>query len=331
MLTDDHTIWPQNERFIPTVLAPFENPKVGAVTPAIEVIRHPHNMLTLSGFWAGFWNFLGCMWLERRHHEYKATIAIEGSITCVASRFACFRIEIYCSPEFRHEYMNELVPIWSWSTLSWNKKGNGIPFEHGDDKFYTRWLANHGWDVAIQAGPDSTMMTELGVFSKFPGQCVRWARSSWASNPRALFEDTAACKRFPYLTYSTVMYCFVRFSLFYEMALLALARSVLRDFGYGDWFRPIGFWTLLGFFYLMKVMKIWPHFGKKGYRDLLFVLFYILFGWANSPVRLYAAWTRLDNTWAVNVGTKKTSDKEATPLLKVTASQTNSEQNPKSA
>ncbi|KAF2272858.1 uncharacterized protein EI97DRAFT_384919 [Westerdykella ornata] len=249
---DDHSWWPASPKFLASMLAPFENPKVGGVGPVLEAINHEHPLSA-----KGFWNFMGCTYLLRRAHD----------------------------PKFKQEYLNEYICYGKVGRLA-----------AGDDKFHTRWLTNHGWDVAIQGGPESIMETELGEWPKFLGQCVRWNRSTYQSNPRALFTEGTSLRRFPYTSYSILIYSFFRFSFLYEVVLTALLWMALREAGAQDWLR-VAFAALMGWCTLMKFVKIWPHFRKYP-KDILYFPGYILFGWYCTFIKLYAIYTLRETYWA---------------------------------
>lgn len=225
------------------------------------------------------------MWLLRRAHEFIATTTIDEGLSCLSGRFAVFLSEIYGSAEFKQEYLNEYI--------CYGKVG---PLAAGDDKFHTRWLTNHGWDVAIQGGPESIMETELGVWPKFYGQCIRWNRSTYQSNRRALFTEGTALRRYPYTSYSILIYSFFPFSFTYEIALTLLLWMALREAGTQDWFW-VSFAALMGWCTLMKFVKILPHFRKYP-KDILYFPGYILFGWYSTFIKFYAIYTLRETYWA---------------------------------
>ncbi|KAF2749009.1 glycosyltransferase family 2 protein [Sporormia fimetaria CBS 119925] len=175
IISDDHTYWPNRTTFIPSLIAPFEDPNMGGVGPLLEARHRGHAFFSV----AGFFNYLGMTYLLRRAHEFIATTSIDGGLSCLLSRFVVFRSVIHQDPEFKYAYLNDYY--------------QGKRLDADDDKFTTRWLQNskEGWKIRIQGGPDSTMTTELGEYPKFMGQCLRWTRTTYRSNPRALREPSA--------------------------------------------------------------------------------------------------------------------------------------------
>ncbi|KAF2689778.1 glycosyltransferase family 2 protein [Lentithecium fluviatile CBS 122367] len=190
IIPDDHTYWPSSPKFIPSLLAPFENPKIGSVAPALQTRHHDHPIS-----FRGLWNFLGMTCLMRNHAADLATNTIDGRVPVLTGRFGMYRSQIWKDPEFLSQYLNEYITIPGICRLG--------PLNVDDDKSHTRWLANHGWDIKIQSGEDSTLMTELGVWPRFHQQILRWTRTSWRTVPRTLFVDQTCWQRFPYTTYAS--------------------------------------------------------------------------------------------------------------------------------
>jgi hypothetical protein len=62
ILQDDHTYWPASPAFVASVLAPFEDAHVGAVSADLQARHHAHPTCSFRGFW----NFMGMAYLVRR-------------------------------------------------------------------------------------------------------------------------------------------------------------------------------------------------------------------------------------------------------------------------
>ncbi|KAK7436847.1 hypothetical protein VKT23_014483 [Stygiomarasmius scandens] len=281
ILNDDHTFWPERQLFVPSLLAPFETPCVGAVGPMLEA-RHCHYSISFRGFW----NFVGMTYLIRRGHEFIATTEVDGGISTLSSRFAVFRTEIYGDPEFLKQYLNEYIMF-----------GTVGPLNVDDDKFHTRWLTTHNWDIKIQSGPLSSMETMLGEWPKFHDQCVRWNRTTFRSNPRVLLQEPMMWRRFPYTTYSIYLYSFVRFTLFYEITMFWTLDAGLCANGVKRSTRVnalifLGLW-ILG----LKVVKIIPHLQKYP-SDLVYLPGYFLFAAYCSFIKIWAMFTCWEQFWA---------------------------------
>jgi hypothetical protein len=282
VITDDHTYWPSPPEFLASLIAPFEDPKVGGVGPVIDVRHRGHPVS-----WEGFWNFIGMTYLLRRAFEFVGTNSIDGGISCLSSRWAIFRSEIYCSRDFIEGYLNEELFWGSWK----------IRLDADDDKYHTRYLATNGWKVQIQGGPESVMTTELGDWPNFWWQCLRWTRTTYRSNPRALFMEATSWYRFPYTTYAILIHSFFRFSLFQEAAMVWFLYKTMETTGTQEWF---GFATCLLMLWctVMKFAKIILQFRKHP-KDLVYFPGYVLFGYVSSGIRLWAMFTCWEGQWKI--------------------------------
>lgn len=168
IMIDDDVTWPST--IIKWLLAPFEDPKIGAVGVCQRVKRvgwrKPLDRM---------WNFLGACYIQRRNFEISATHGLDGGTSCMSGRTCAIRSEILQDPLFLEGFKTE-------------KWGNYI-LNADDDNFVTRWLVNHDWNTWIQYNRECEIETTLENNSKFLSQCLRWSRSNWRSNYTSLFTD----------------------------------------------------------------------------------------------------------------------------------------------
>jgi hypothetical protein len=276
ILQDDHTYWPQTPRFIASVIAPFEDAGIGAVSADLQA-RHHHHPVS----WAGFWNFMGMTYLTRRSYEYRGTYGIDRGLSTLPGRFGVFRTAIYASPEFLAGYLH--------SYLGFQRE----PLNSDDDKFHTRWLIEHDWDIGLQAGPDSVMTTELGEWPRFLGQVLRWTRTTWRSNPAQLM-GRLTWVRHPFVSYSLLMW-FFRQSLTQELCMYGAMYASLEQYGKGGYFggcaAALTVW-IVGF----KFGKISEHFRKYP-QDVVYFPAYLLFGHLHVFIKIYALLTCTNASW----------------------------------
>jgi hypothetical protein len=136
-------------------------------------------------------------YLTRRGFEYCATHGIDSGVSTLAGRFGVFSTSIYASKESLDGYLNEYI---FWGMIG--------PLNTDDDKFHTRWLIEHDWKIRLQAGPESTAMTELGEWPKFKEQILRWMRTTWRSNPRQLLFHSQSWLHHPYTTLTLLLWFF---------------------------------------------------------------------------------------------------------------------------
>ena len=168
VLCDDHVFWPPN--FLPNILAPFEDDQLGCVGTTKRA-RRTSSGLSIKGFW----NFLGCLYLERHNFEAAATNYVDGRVSTVSGRTSVHRFAILRSPVFQQAFVNEYTFF------------GGIGFSNSDDdEFITQWMVEHGWKNRHPILRRCLHRNHPGRNPKFLWQCMRWARTVWRSNPRSL-------------------------------------------------------------------------------------------------------------------------------------------------
>lgn len=272
ILLDDHVFWP-SKRFLPTILASFEDPKVGIVGTNKRVRR------TNTGFnIKSFWNMLGAIYLERHNFEIRATNAIDGGAFVISGRTSAHRSAILQDPAFLSGFTNEM--------FFFNKFG---PLNADDDNFITRWNVRHGWNIKIQYRQDALIETTLGTYPKFLSQCLRWVRTTWRFNSASLYTDRTVWYRQPWCVYAVYLTSFMNFALFYDSALVyTLLKSELgtrSNLAY-----------LAAWIWCTKMVKLTPYFLREP-QDLLMLPGYFAFAYFHSLVKLYAGLAFWETNW----------------------------------
>lgn len=286
VLLDDHVFWP-SARFLPTMLAPFEDPRVGIVGTNKRVRR------TDTGFnIKSFWNMLGALYLERHNFEIRATNAMDGGVFVVSGRTSAHRSQILTDPQFIQGFTNE--------RFFFDQFG---PLNADDDNFITRWNVRHGYKIKIQYCRDACIETTLGTYPKFLSQCLRWVRTTWRSNSASLFTDRTVWRTQPWCVYAVYLTSFVNFALFYDAALIyTLVNSKLGSEV------PGALSYLLRWIFISKMVKLTPYFLREP-QDLIMLPGYFLFAYFHSLIKLYAGLTFWETNWcgrnldAINSGT----------------------------
>ena len=285
MLCDDHVFWPKT--FLANILAPFENAEVGCVGTNKRVRRIPPGFSIAS-----FSNFIACLYLERHNFEIAATNTIDGGVFVVSGRTSAYRSEILQSQAFRTAFVTEHILF-----------GLIGPLNADDDNFLTRWVVKHGYKIKIQCTEGACIETTLGEYPKFHYQCIRWAQTTWRSNPRSLLLPQVWQTQ-PWCIYAVYITSFVNFALFYDSAMLYTLWSYLSTANEPHFLTPsTGVSLLCLWIFGTKLVKPWPHFRRYP-RDLVFLPGYILFGYAHSLVKLWALLTFWDISW----GSRRLSD-----------------------
>jgi cellulose synthase/poly-beta-1,6-N-acetylglucosamine synthase-like glycosyltransferase len=293
-LSDDHVFW-RSPRFLPTVLAPFEDPKVGGVCTNKRV-RRDYQLP-----WAqSIWNMLGALYLERHNFEIRASYTVDTGIFVASGRTAIYRTEILKIKEFLRGFTNEYLLGTSKPVSSGNE--NFITrfwycllawfgtVSTGDDNYITRYLVRNEWKIVVQYCDDALIETTLGIFPKFIWQCVRWSRTTWNSNVASLFTDRTVWRRQPWCVYAVYLTSFVNFALFYDPALVfTFSKTTWRH----QWGLPPIFVCII----LSKLVKLTPYFLRHP-RDLIFLPTYFVFVYSvHSPIKLFALLTVWDTSW----------------------------------
>jgi cellulose synthase/poly-beta-1,6-N-acetylglucosamine synthase-like glycosyltransferase len=272
---DDHVFWP-SPNFLRSVLAPFEDPKVGGVGTNKRVRRTETGFTTKS-----FWNMIGALYLERNNFNAGATNAVDGGMSCISGRTSVHRTQVLQQKEFMDGFKNERFFFGIFG-----------PLDADDDKYITRYYVRKGYAVKFQICEDALIETTLGEFPKYLSQCVRWARTTWRSNPASLFTDRSVWKAQPWCVYAVHLTGFVNFSLFYDAALLYSYSHSSYYHALGGSLKYLVLWVLAG-----KTAKSIPHFVKEP-RDLVFLPGYYAFTYFHSFIKLYALFTFWDTNWS---------------------------------
>ncbi|KAF1962860.1 hypothetical protein CC80DRAFT_461247 [Byssothecium circinans] len=282
---DDHTDWPQNVDFIPSLLAPLENEKVAAVGPVAEACR---TVCPVS--FKGFGDFIGRAYLQGRSREFRASTSIDGGISCLEGRFGLFRTSVFTDQEFIHAYTNEYYTEW------WGYGKRRGPLNADDDIFHTKWIFKKGWSIKIQAGRESVLISELGRWPQYFEQTLRWSRTGWRTNAKELTGDLWRWRRFPYSFYAVVVYAWGKNSLLHDICLFVLlgAFSGGREEEVEWWI--VWYLLLAAWIVGVRVVKIFPLLWREP-RDVIYVPGYLVWIYVNALIRIYAFWTCGKTEW----------------------------------
>lgn len=275
VLLDDHVFWP-SPSFLPSILAPFEDPKVCGVGTNKRVRRTETGYSTKS-----FWNMIGALYLERNNFNAGATSAVDGGISCISGRTSAHRTQVLQQEEFMDGFKNER---FLFGTLG--------PLNADDDKYITRYYVRKGYKVKFQICDDALIETTLGEYPKYLSQCLRWARTTWRSNSASLFTDLSVWKSQPWCVYAVHLTSFINFALFYDAALLYSFHHSRYYHSFGGSVKYLVVWILAG-----KTVRYIPHFVKEP-QDLVFLPGYYAFTYFHSLIKLYALLTFWDTNWS---------------------------------
>ncbi|CCF40077.1 glycosyltransferase family 2 [Colletotrichum higginsianum] len=282
VMADDHVFWPSRD-FLPSALAPFQDMNMGIVATHKRVRR------TTPGEWSrpSVVNLIGCFYLLRHNWELRASNAVDGGVFVASSRTAVYRTRLLKADGVMDRYCNERF----FFGLFGGKEGLGPD----DDNFLTREAYRRGWAVKFQQTEDCTIETTLGDESvaKFRGQLVRWARTTFRSNPCMLVRVTDVSNwRMPFTYFAVYAAALFNFALLWDAALLAsLSFSTWSD---GLLSRNVG--KLVLWILWTKTIKLWPHIVRHP-ADVPLLIFQVLFVYVHSFIKLWALVTFYDCAW----------------------------------
>ena len=197
----------------------------------------------------------------------------------MSGRTSAHRTEILNDESFITGFKNEYLDTWI---------GRFGPLNADDDNFITRWMVEHDHKIRIQYSEEACIQTTVGEYPKFLSQCMRWARTTWRSNPRSL------CSRKIWTTqwwsvYAVHITSLFNFALIVDGALLYMA-----------WIRleapNPAIVALLLWILCSKLVKPWPHFRRHPW-DLRYLPGYILFGYVHSVIKFVALVTFGNVAW----------------------------------
>jgi hypothetical protein len=232
--------------------------------------------------WASFWNMIGALYLERNNYEHRATIAIDGGVYVIPGRTSAHRTIVLQDQKFIQAFTNDYIFF-----------GKIGPLNADDDNFITRWYDGHGWKISFQDCEDARLETTIGTYPKFLSQCLRWARTTWRSNPTVLLTERGMWMRHPWCIYAVYLTSFINFALFYDAALL----YTLYKCDFGDAKTMVLLW---GWILFHKLYKVLPYFSRYP-EDLIYLPAYIAFIYCHSLIKLWAGVTFYELAWGSRV------------------------------
>jgi cellulose synthase/poly-beta-1,6-N-acetylglucosamine synthase-like glycosyltransferase len=278
---DDHVYWPAD--FLNAAIPPFKQPCVGLVGTTKRVRRR-----STKTWWDGFWNVLGCLYLERHNFEILATNFIDGGVFVVSGRTLILRNRIVQDPEFLAKFLNE--------RFFFNLFG---PLNADDDNFITRWIVKKDFRIVIQQGSKCTIETDVGEYPKFLSQCLRWVRTTWRSNTASLITDRTIWRHQPWCTYAVYLSSLINFALFYDSAMIMSLWIAVREQLFVMKVKTMA--CLVLWILCSKLVKVYPYFLRNP-QDLKYLPFYIIFGYYHSFIKLYAMFTFWVCAWGSRKG-----------------------------
>ncbi|KAK6193933.1 hypothetical protein LQW54_011967 [Pestalotiopsis sp. IQ-011] len=271
---DDHVIWPLHNRFFPSLLAAFEDPNIRLVGTNKRVrIEKTDSRFKL------FWNMIGSLYLTRHNFEIMSSTQVDGGLFAVSGRTCAIRSDIIRDPDFRAGYLNETIGFMG---MIWG------PLGPDDDNFVTRWVFERGFGVRIQSDKDCEIETTLGWFPKHLSTSLRWARTTFRSNPRTLLSARTWTTQ-PYSIYAVYISGMINFAILWDYLLCVMWTQLPYDWAQ--------LYIMVIWILATKLIKTWPHFRRYP-SHLLMYPGYILFAYYHSFIKFWALATFYDGAWS---------------------------------
>lgn len=260
-LVDSDTIWSDDvlEKTIPY----FADKGVGGATVA-QRIQNPFNTA----------NVLFDMLLYSRYKEEVPFLLVTGrAFNTLSGRTAFYRREAVFNDEY--DNIHELRHEFFMGT-------RGIS---GDDKRLTHLIVEQGWHTAYVLGPQ-VLTPGLNSMKKFFKQRLRWTRNSWRADLRAVG------KGWVFSHPALAIFMIDRFfqPIFMLIGPIVMVFALINE----EWlFAGI----LLVWWLLSRFVRVFGYF-KAHPKRIIYLPAYIIYGYVNAVIKIYAFATLIENSWA---------------------------------
>ncbi|KAH7108351.1 polysaccharide synthase Cps1p [Auriculariales sp. MPI-PUGE-AT-0066] len=281
VFADDDAIWPPT--MLPSMLAPFEDQRVGGVGTSQAVIAVGKSMTV--------WEVLAAFRLTIRNIEIASACHIDGGIPCLSGRTAAYRTVILKDPAFLHGFTNDF----------WMGKYH---LNSGDDKFLTRWMVSHGWSTYVQCCKEAELLSTMKPNWRFLKQVLRWTRNTWRSDIRSLFTERYVWTAHPYVAYTMVDKLINPITLLagpvFIIIVIVKTFKPVKDGGNGYvWWQVLVSWLV--WLFATRTFKLLPHLWKRP-QDIIHVPAFVLFCYYFSVMKIYALFTLHEVGWGTRAG-----------------------------
>ncbi len=274
-LVDSDTVWAPD--VAEHVCMPFADPRIGGVGTRQNVWR-PNNFLQR----------INDMFLDLRYFDENAGQTYFGqAVSCLSGRTAVYRRDILL--DISDEFMAET--FW------------GRPCMSGDDKRLTC--------LTMMRGHKTVMQRSARVWSTFPDtfkiffrQRLRWARNTWRSDLRALFQGWVF--RHPYLAYTMMDKAVSAFTLLVAPVYMTFGLLTQR----WSFCLALAIW-----WWLSRAVKLLPHLRRRPWHFFL-LPGYVLMSFVMAVIKIQALLTIRTQRWLTRpVEVTETGEIARTPAV----------------
>jgi hyaluronan synthase len=271
-LVDSDTVW--DDDVVEKTIPHFQNPRIGAATLA-QRISNPDTVA----------NVLFDMLLWSRYREEVPFLLGMGRVfNTLSGRTAFYRREALLDPnadnmhDLRHEFFFGARAI------------------SGDDKRLSHLVIREGWETAYVRGP--LVYTQgLGSIKDFIKQRLRWTRNSWRADLRAVAQGWVWAHP------ALALFMIDRFALPFLMLVgpVVFTLSVLAH----EYFVA---GTLIIWWLISRFIRAFGYFRMHPNR-VVYLPAYIIYGYVNAALKIYALGTLRENSWATRWSQKRAARK----------------------
>jgi N-acetylglucosaminyltransferase len=261
VLVDSDTVW--SDDVLEKTLPYFVDAKVGGATVA-QRIQNPDNVANVM--------FDMLLW-TRYKEEVPFLLGVGRAFNTLSGRTAFYRREAIFNDDYdnlhslRHEFFL------------------GTRGVSGDDKRLTHLIVEQGWHTAFVTGP--TVYTPgLNSTKTFLKQRLRWVRNSWRADLRAVGRGWVWAH--PALALFMI-------DRFVQPAFMLIGPVVMViALIHHEWlFAGI----LLAWWIVSRFIRVFGYFRAYPSR-VIYLPAYIVYGYINSVLKIYAFATLLEHSWA---------------------------------
>ncbi len=260
-LVDSDTVW--DDQVLQKTLPYFLDEKVGGSTVA-QRLQNPNTVANIM--------FDMLLW-SRYREEVPFLLATGNAFNTLSGRTAFYRREAIFNP--RYDNMHLLRHEFFFGT-------RGIS---GDDKRLTHLIIEQGWHTAFAVGP--TVYTPgMNTIRKFLKQRLRWTRNSWRADLRAVNRGWVWSHP------SLAIFMIDRFiqPIFMLIGPVVMAFALINH----EWlFAGI----LAGWWLVSRFVRVFGYFKTYPTR-IIYLPAYIVYGYVNAVIKIYALATLIENSWA---------------------------------
>ncbi|KAK7958046.1 capsule polysaccharide synthase Cps1 [Apiospora saccharicola] len=294
---DSTAIWPAG--FLPQALAPFEDPEIGLVGTSKRVERLESGTSSELS-----WNRRGAFYLERHNYECESSDALGGGHFIISGRTEGIRTSILQDENFRQGYLDERICLgMPFLPDAINNIG---PIVADDDNYILRWCVDHDIGVKFQSNFNSkgtgiddncvVRIADMGKHHRYYGQCLRWARTTFRSNPRTLL-SWHAWRRHPWSMYGVQLATLTNFAAVQDPLQIYLFRQVLYSLISDSTYRAWGLAGLVALILCSKTIKLMSWLRRYP-SDCIYLPSQIVFVYVHSGIKLRAMLTFWNVEWA---------------------------------